>query len=766
MSMNFYSYGPDEGMERKEIDLLNYWHILWRRRWTVAACALVVLAVVAFCNFTASPTYTGKGTLLIEKEPNILTFEEIFQIESFRDDYYQTQYKLLQSRALAERTVDRLELYEHPEFADKPGDGENPADEGRPAQRLELVEAFLGRLEVRPVRMTRLVEVSFEAHDPELAAAAVNGLFDSFIDWDIETRYEATEQATEFLTGQIASLQAEVSQKERELQSYGREKNIVALSDQETTIIDKLGEVNRALTEAQIDRVKKEAYYNEVKNLSPDYIPEALTNPLIQRLREEYVRLRREYQKKLETFQPEYPEMVRLNAELNSARDLLMNEAQNLIKGAHSEYQAALKKESSLEEVFNRQKQEAFSLNSNSITYNALKTEIVNKKSLLESLQRRHSEMGVAARQRGLRTANLRVVDGAVVPVRPSSPKKKRNLILALVVGLMIGVGAAFAFEYLDNTVKTGEDVEKCAGVPLFGIVPSFSRDGYRKGFGYGDEARKGRRPVRKGLKVRLASKKKWDKSSTGRRIISASTGGAGGEKAEARPQTIELIPHYAPASGFAESYRTIRTSLLLSSASENLKAMVISSPLPSEGKTVTAANLGVTLAQANRKVLIVDTDLRKPRIHRLFKMRNTEGLTNYLVSDMDYQSLIKKTEIKNLYIVNSGPVPPNPAELLDSEKMTRFLEYARQYFQHILFDSPPVLTVSDALVLGPITNGMILIVWGEKTSREALKRAREKLDLTRTKMLGVIINNLDVHKHEYYYKHYYYDYYRHYGEQ
>lgn len=260
----------------------------------------------------------------------------------------------------------------------------------------------------------------------------------------------------------------------------------MALSETETTIIDKLAEINKALTEAQIDRVRKEAYYNEVKNLSPDFIPEAFTNPLIQKLREDYVRLSREYQKKLETFKPEYPEMQRLKAELDSARKLLENETQNLIKAAYSEYQAALKKEKSLEEVFNRQKQEAFNLNSNAIIYNALKTEIENKKNLLESLIKRQSEMGVAARQRGLRTANVRVVDKADVPLRPSSPKKRQNLILALIIGLMGGIGLAFLYEYLDNTVKTAEDVERYGRAPALGIVPTFTVDGFRRGYGYG----------------------------------------------------------------------------------------------------------------------------------------------------------------------------------------------------------------------------------------------------------------------------------------
>ena len=844
-----------EPTEEKEIHLRDYWNVLWRRRWTVITTVLIVLLATGIFTFTRKPIYTAKGTLLVEKEPTILTFEEIFQIETFRDDYYQTQYKLLQSRGLAERVVERLKLHEHPEFAGEPGKRKRPVDKNDPFLKKRLVDAFLNRLKVNPIRMTRLVEVQFRAKDPKLAAAVVNELFDSFIDMNVETRYEATEQATQFLTEQIASLQAEIAEKERQLQAYSQEKNIVALSETETTIIDKLAEINKALTEAQIDRIKKEAYYNEVKNLSPDYIPEAFTNPLIQRLREDYVRLNREYQKKLETFHPEYPEMQRLKAELDSARKLLEIETQNMIKAAYSEYQAALKKERSLEEVFNKQKQEAFNLNSNAIFYNALKTEIENKKNLLESLIKRQSEMGVAARQRGLRTANVRIVDRADVPLSPSSPKKRQNLILALIIGLMGGIGLAFLYEYLDNTIKTAEDVERYGRVATLGIVPTFSVDGFRRGYGYGYygsvygrkiKKEKGKKemegPKKKGKGeaviaepeilgkeekvdeldwLRIAKREAGDerrkegeegdryksRESEGgargegkERIVArekelkrkAVTGEVGAEAGEAvvgrgeagrtegiraeevgvekipvdeeerlkQIKAIELIPHYAPKSSFAESYRTIRTALLLSSPQEKLRSIVISSPLPSEGKTATVANLAITLAQANRKVLLIDADLRKPRLHRIFKLKNINGLTNYLVDQVEYRDLIKATEVPNLYVVNSGPLPPNPADLLGSEKMARLVNFAKQYFHHILFDSPPILVVADAMVFGPVIDGIILVVRGEKTTREALQRAREKLDLMKIKLMGVIINNLDLRRHSYYYKHYYYDYY------
>ncbi|MCU0244328.1 MAG: Wzz/FepE/Etk N-terminal domain-containing protein, partial [Acidobacteria bacterium] len=450
-----------EVAEAREINLRDYWEKIRRRRGTVLSVALGVFALGAFWTFIQKPVYTAKAQLLIEKEPNILSFEQVLQIESLRDDFYQTQYKLLSGRGLADTVVERLKLYDDPEFVGRPEQRKRPVDPADHVFREGLVDAFLNRLTVKPVRLTRLVDVAFEARDPRLAADCVNELAAAFIDLNINMKYAATEQATTFLSEQIKGLQAEIEQKERQLQGFEAEANIVALSDNETTVIDRLSQLNKALTEAQIERSRKEAAWNGLKNISPDYVPEAINNPLIQRLREDYVRLKREFQKMEERFQPDYPELQRTKVEMESARKSLEDETQNLVKGAFSEYQTALNKERLLEAEFNGQKTEAFKMNSSAVLYNGLKVEIQNKKTLLDSLLRRESETGVEARLKGLRTSNIRVVDRAREPVRPSSPNKKRNLILALLLGLGGGVGLALLFDFLDNSVKTSEDVQQ-----------------------------------------------------------------------------------------------------------------------------------------------------------------------------------------------------------------------------------------------------------------------------------------------------------------
>ncbi|MBC7364462.1 MAG: polysaccharide biosynthesis tyrosine autokinase [Candidatus Aminicenantes bacterium] len=730
--MNDYTLEPQTN-EIQEIDLRKYLDILLRRRWTIISFTLIAVVIALLISFTMRPRYTARGMVMIEKEPNILSFEDIFQIETFRDDYFQTQYKLLQSRSLAERTIDKLNLWTKEEFAGRAR--VSPEEIKNPVFKQKVIDRFLSRLEVKPVRMTRLVEVNFTSYDPMLASDCVNALFDSFVDMNIEAKSEATEQASEFLAQQINELKKEISQKEQELQRYGQEKDIVILSDKETTIIEKLGEINRALTEAQIDRVRKEAYYNEIKNASPDFIPEAMNNPLIQRLREDYIKLSREYSKMQEKFQPDYPEMQRLKAELDTAREMLKNETESLIKAAYSEYQAALKKEKSLQELFNRQKEEAFKINSSAILYNSLKIEIENRKNLLESLLKRQSETGLTARLKGLRTSNIRIIDRADIPTRPSSPKKFRNLLLALFLGLFGGVGLALVFEYLDDTVKSVEDVERYTKLPTLGIIPAF--DNQAETYGYYHAYSSGR-------------EEKKDKE------------GAGKEK-EVRPENVELIVHFAPESALAENYRSLRTALLLSSPQGVLKKIQLTSPLKGEGKSTTISNLAVSLAHMGKRVLLIDADLRRPRQHRLFNLKNHQGLTNYLALDLQLDKLIKETMVPNLFLINSGPIPPNPAELLSSEKMTSLLEEMASLYDFVLIDTPPVLAVTDAQIVGKMVDGLVLVVRAENTPREALVQTKELLDLLKIRILGVVVNCFNLDSRGYYYRRYYRHYYKEY---
>ncbi len=757
---------PETRKEAPAFDLKEYWDVLLKRKWTVLLFAFPVVFVVTLVSFLVTPTYTAVGTLLIEKEPNILTFEQVFQLESFNDDYFQTQYKLLQSRSLADKVIDSQKLNENPRFVGKLDRWAGPGTSD-PVFRSKLAEEFMNRMEVKPLRQTRLVEVGFRDRDPKFAAQIVNSLFDEFVNMHIEMKYEAAAQASEFLAGQIAGLGAEIAKDEQAMQNYGAEKNIIALSDKETTIVEKLAELNRALTEAQIERVNKETYYGSIRRMTPDSIPESLSSPLIQKLREDYSRLSLEYLKMQERFKEDYPGLQRLKSEVESARKSLQAETRNLEKAAYSDWQAALQRERSLEEVFNGQKQEAIQLNSNAISYNQLKIELDNKKSVLENLQKRQSETGVSANLKGLRSSNVRIVDRAVPPLYPSSPKKKLNVLLALLVGLFGGVGLAFLSEHLDASIKTVDDIEKYSGLPSLGVVPAFSEDGSENRFLYGYKIKVRRigggeeqRKRKEREKARASAARRGDLGALAAQAQKAEREAAADPNKAARDRgtdSIDLVTFLAPKSNIAECYRSIRTSLLLASAEPRPKCIALTSPLAGEGKTTTLSNLAVTLAQAGKRVLIVDADLRKPRQHQIFKIGNLNGLSNYLAHQMDAKDLVKMTEVPNLAVINAGPVPPNPVELLGSEKMSGLIMAVRNAFDYVLFDTPPVLAVTDTLDLGSMLDGAILVVWGEKTSREALRRAREKLSMVKIRTLGVILNGVLVRKNDYYFRHGYY---------
>ncbi len=487
------------------ISLHDLWQVVQKRRGLVLATALTVFAVTALISFLIVPTYTASGQILIEREPNILSFEEVLQIESFNDDYYQTQYKLLLSRALAGDTIDRIKLEQNKDFvktAIKGGDKRMAEVLANPLSRGKLVDEFLTRLTVRPVRKTRLVQASFNDRSPRLAADILNALFAAYVEMNIRKKYQATEKATDFLAGQIDAVRGEIEANEQKLQEYGKSKNIIALSSSENTVIGKLGELNKALTDAQIDRINKESYYNEIRVATPDYIPDALTNPLIQKLREDYGRLYRDYVKRSETFLPDYPQIQSLKVELDAAKQALEDETQALIKRALTDYQSAYGREQALIGAFNSQKTEAFQLNSNAIQYNSLLIQIQNAKSLLENLMKRKSETDVSSRLKDLRTSNIWIVDKAEIPLKPSSPHRGRNMVLGLLAGLVGGLGLALVLENLDNTVKDSEDVRRLAGLPMLGIVPAFCQNGQLGDYGVtveeeaGEPATEGRRCV------------------------------------------------------------------------------------------------------------------------------------------------------------------------------------------------------------------------------------------------------------------------------
>ena len=729
-----YSYRSPQ--EEKEVNLRDYWKVIQKRRWIIIAFFFIVLIATAVGTFTMKPIYRGTVTLQINKEnPQIVDFKEIFAVNTMDMDYYQTQYKILESRTLARRVIQALKLSEHPEFQPQPEtpfqkwksntlkpilglltfSKENPATDQDPSDSKKenpLINRFLGKLRIEPIRNSRLVKIHFDSNYPELSSRVPNVLAATYIQQSLEARFVSTEQAKEWLTKQLEDLKAKVERADEDLQAFGSQHDIISFEEKENVTMQRLTELNEALTKAEAERMAKEAFYKQAKAPNFDSIPTILENKLVQDLKQAYIQLEAQYMKLSETFKPEYPEMVRLRNQMQSIQKRMDAETNNIVAGMKNDYESTLRRESLIRQAFEQQKAKALEMKEKGIQYNILKREADTNRELYKGLLQRMKEAGVSA---GITASNIQVLDQAEMPMGPYKPNKRLNLLLAAVVGLFLGVGLAFFFEYLDNTIKTPEDVEQLIRLPSFGMVPDISN---------------GRR----------------------RRL----------EKGTSYP--VELITYGHPKSMLSEAYRSIRTSILLSFSEKPPKKIAITSPNPAEGKTTTVINTAIALSQTGARVLIIDADLRKPRLHKIFNHENGQGLSNFLSGHGDLESVVKTSEVPNLFYIPSGPIPPNPSELLGSTLFKKMVESLEARFDHIVFDSPPVLGFADSIILSTSVDGVILTVLGGKTPRETLQRAKEVLQQVNTKIIGVVINRVDIRRSDYGY--YYYRYHSYYGKE
>ncbi len=758
-------FETDHREEReKEVDLLEYWRVIVKRKWVVVTFGGALILFVGIFSFLATPIYKAKTTLLIEEESSrILSIEDEFGYQRRAVDlrFYNTQLKLLKSKSLAERVARKMNLLSRPEF----GAGKKPKksffaslkgfispkkkseDEGLKPQiplnpYFGVAAAVQGGIEVSPIRNTKLVEVSYRSPYPVLSADIVNSLAEEFISFSVEKRYETTQQASDFLSEQIAELREDLAAKERELQRYGQEKKLFFTSEKESTIVSKFAAVLDAYTQAQIDRINKEAAYREVKDLDVDSLPQFVNNALIQTLKMDYARMKNEYEEMSKIFKSNYPKMIELKAKLDSMKEELKSEIKKAVDAAESEYRSALKKEDSLEDLLETQRMDVVRMNSNAIFYNSLKIEVENMQRQLNSLIEMQKNTQVSARLGGLKTSNISIIDKAEVPKGPVSPKKKKNLILAFLIGIFGGVGLCFLMEYVDNTVKGPEDVEKLAGLPSLGVIPYLPPEGMKK-------------------------KKKYGYYSKYKSSYSYGKENPKSEETLPEIKEIELVNHLYPKFFISEDYRTVRTSILLSHAESPPKTIAFSSALPGEGKTATLANMAVAFSQLEEKVLLVDSDLRKPRLHRIFKVKNIGGLSGYLTGKVSIEDAVQKTNVENIWIIPSGPIPPNPAELLNSDKMKGMMDEFKKRFDVILFDSPPLLVVVDAVIISSFVDSTVFIIEAGKTTRKPFLQAVEELKRAKAKVIGVLFNEVKAKGEGHYSPYYHYYRYRsHYYEE
>ena len=723
MGSGLYAVLPSQ-----ESTLREYMRVLIKRKWMVLACVLGIFGATLVASLRQTPIYEAVGRIAINKaDSNVITFKDSMPVVDYMDPSdLDTEVRILQSDLLALQVVRQLNLDKRPEFGGQP-DRKLPnlvADplQGDSARTTALLGGFKGNLRVSLIPNTRIMEIHYRSADPQLAANAVNTLANTYVEQNFKTKFESTMQASDWLSKQLVDLQMKVETSQEKLVRYQKEHEILGIDEKQNITTQKLDELNKELTSAESERMQREAAYRQTQSTDPEAVAAAISSDsagnttsvgsgLIDKLREQQANLKIQIADLSTQFGPAYPKVNQLNNQLKEIERQFQSETRKAVDHLRGQYLASLQRENMLHDAFEKQKQQANKLNESAIEYSLLKRDVETNRTLYEGLLEKLKEAGVTA---GLRSNNFRIVDAARVPTAPVEPNIPRNLLFALVLGITSGVGLAFLLENMDNTVRTTEQAQLISALPSLGMIPLGS-----KSPALGSHAKQ----------LTLASSK----------------------------EAVEIVTQARPQSQMAESYRALRTSLLLSSLGAPPKVIMVTSARPQEGKTTTAINSAIVLAQKGVKVLLVDADLRRPSVHKTLGIGPRSGLSNVLTGSATLQQAITVSPVlPNLFVLPAGTPPPNPAELLASTNMKQVLDELREQFDHVVVDTPPTLSVTDAVVLSPRVDAIILVIRSGQTTKQALRRARDILMQVNAHVTGVLLNAVDLSSPDYYY---YYEY-------
>ncbi|MEI6261076.1 MAG: polysaccharide biosynthesis tyrosine autokinase [Deltaproteobacteria bacterium] len=718
-------------MQEEEIHLRDYWRILSKRRSVVLTFFFMVVGIVLVYSFAATPIYKATTQVLVELERNqTLNFAEggaaIIQTKDSAE-YFNTQKEIITSRSFADRVVRKLQLDKNSYFLDLKDKAANNLlstvkkqikslfpEKAKPANPFPdssiipeldpaLTDTILENIEMETGRQNNLIKINYLADNPAVAAAMANGIANAFIEHNLDIRVKPYRDAAEWLSARLVEAKESVANTEKTLQQYREGKGIVSFETKENVITQKLQELITQLVQTEGKRQEAEIRYRQINSVinSPEHlatVPDIMNNLVIQGLRNEELGIKKLLSELSEKFGPKHPQVINAYSQLSMVQKNIISEARKMLNAAKTEFEIASSREASLKRSIDVQKQEVMDLTQKAINFNVLAGESGSNKQFYELLLKKYQEASLSG---GINISNVQVVDSAVIPKFPVKPKRGLYLILAVMVGLFGGVFVAFFVDYMDDTIKTAEDVDKKLGLAFLDVVPLTA------------------------------------------------------EKLGPVFMTTD------PKSATAEAYRTIRTGLMLSSAVNQLKVFLMTSAIPNEGKTITAVNLAVAMAQMGEKVLIVDCDMRRRNLHNVFDIGNESGISDVLVDPAKLSQAIQHLEsYPNLDILTGGTLAPNPSELLGSERMKEFIDKTREQYDRVIIDSPPLLAFSDALVLANLADGVIMVIWGGKTPRDLIHKAIQPLKGIDARILGVVLNKIDTTKKSYYYYPYYSYYY------
>ena len=723
----------------EEKHLWDYVRVVYKRRWVALPAFLLIFVFMTMNSMRQTPLYRSQVQLLIEKDaPTVTSLDQMFQSQDgwFNDEFYQTQHRILQSRTLAKRTIDMMKLWDAPKLGNGPDvrgtinpmavvwsgiDGaiglakrpfvgetaapaaatpERPSASEDAAQAARISE-FLGSLSVVPVRNTRLVEIRYVSTDPVFAAQAANAVAEAYIQQTMEFRASTSKEAGDFLGEQLDQQRKAVEASERALQEFKEQNGAVSINDGNSSItMQRLTELNGALIKARTERISKEALYNQLKamqaNGTIDTFPAVLANDYIQGLKTNLNELQRQHAQLGERLGENNPRFVESRSALQSAQAKLTAEINKVVEGVSNEYRAAAAQEQSLQSAMNSQQGQMMGQNKMGVQYTVLQRDADSNRQIYENLLQRSKEAGISGERR---TTNVRVIDQAEVPGGAFHPNVRSDMTFAFMAGLVFAFALAFGFEYLDNRIKTPQELKANINVPFLGMVPTL-----------------------------------------------------GAEKdAPANPLLNNGVPQ-----NFAEAFKSIRTNVLFSTAEEGMRTLVVTSAGPGEGKSLVASNLAMALAQAGQRVLLVDCDMRRPRVHEIFEGPQEPGLSNVLSGNAKTSEAIRKASLPGLWLMPAGHIPPNPAELLAARRFNDLMTSLDTHFDWVVLDTPPVMVVADSSIVANQASGVVFVVRADKTTKQAVRAAAEQLDAANAHLIGSVLNGADVLRNPYYYSAYY----------
>jgi polysaccharide biosynthesis transport protein len=716
------SQQPPEGSE--SIDLHAYWRTIVRRRWLVIPFFLAVVLVTGIVTLRQTRIYDATCTIIIDlSAPKVLDKDSVQEVvESgsggywYSKEFYETQYKVLTSRTVAQRVVDKLQLGQNLKFLDLDGI-QDPAEMERRKARVDPVQVLLRNLKLQPVKDSRVVRVTYEDEDAQLAAQIANTLAEAYIAENLSVKTVTTQNASEWLETQLVDLEKKLDDSGKALFEFKKSHDIVAASweDRQSMVTQRLTQINDALTRAKVRRAELQARNDAIQAAGesldkPGSEVEALqpvaTSMAIQSIKIRYVETRAECADLRSRYGDDHPRLQACEKKLAETRQGMRDEIKTALNASRQEFQETVKTERNLLALLTETKTDAFGLNQYERDYLELKRSYDNNQRLYELVLKRLKDTGVSGM---LQVSNVRILDRARPASKPVRPDLLKNLALAVLIGLLGGVGLAFGAEALDTSITSQQQIEERLGLTFLGIIPSIEKA----------------------------------KDGTAQ----------------------DLMVHTQPKSAVAECLRAVRTNLLFMSPEKPLKTIMVTSPGPQEGKTTTAISLAVTMAASGNRVLLADADMRRPRVHRAFGLSNQAGLSSLILGEGTLATLALPTPVEHLFVLPCGPVPPNPAELLHTAAFQRILAEMAGSYDRVIIDSPPIGVVADAVVMATHMDGTLMVLKAGQTSRDVARQAVRQLSDVKAPLFGAVLNDLDLTDQKYGQYAYYYRYGYYYGE-